>query len=578
MVPMYIDTIPNRNSPPAVLLRKGTRQGKKVVKDTLLNLSDWPQNVVEGLRRLLRGETLVSVDDLFETERSIPHGHVEAVLGTIRRLGVDVLLASERCRERDLVVAMIAERLLYPASKLATTRLWHTTTLAEELQVGDADVDELYDALDWLLDRQERIEKKLARRHLGEGATVFYDVSSSSYEGRTCELARRGYNRDGEKGLLSIVYGVMTDGDGRPVAVEVYPGNTADPKTVPDQVEKLRERFGLKHVVLVGDRGMLTETQMDQLRQYPQLGWISTLRSPAIRKLVESGAIQLSLFDQQNLAEITSPDYPGERLVVCYNPLLAEERRRTRESLVAATEKQFEKIAAEVKRRTKTPLGKDAIGVKVGRVANRYKVAKHFHLTIEDNRFRWQRNAQSLESEQALDGLYVVRTSEPVERLSSDNAVRQYKNLSQVEQAFRCLKGMDILVRPIRHRTDDHVRAHIFLCFLSYYVHWHMRKAWAPLLFEDEELDANRWRRDPVAPAKPSRSVRRKKTTRLTADGFPVHSFDTLLADLATRCRNLCRTKLPKHPYTFTQTTQPTPLQRRALELLGLFPRNGNSR
>jgi len=547
MVPMYIDTIPNRNSPPAVLLRKGTRQGKKVVKDTLLNLSDWPQNVVEGLRRLLRGETLVSVDDLFETERSIPHGHVEAVLGTIRRLGVDVLLASERCRERDLVVAMIAERLLYPASKLATTRLWHTTTLAEELQVGDADVDELYDALDWLLDRQERIEKKLARRHLGEGATVFYDVSSSSYEGRTCELARRGYNRDGEKGLLSIVYGVMTDGDGRPVAVEVYPGNTADPKTVPDQVEKLRERFGLKHVVLVGDRGMLTETQMDQLRQYPQLGWISTLRSPAIRKLVESGAIQLSLFDQQNLAEITSPDYPGERLVVCYNPLLAEERRRTRESLVAATEKQFEKIAAEVKRRTKTPLGKDAIGVKVGRVANRYKVAKHFHLTIEDNRFRWQRNAQSLESEQALDGLYVVRTSEPVERLSSDNAVRQYKNLSQVEQAFRCLKGMDILVRPIRHRTDDHVRAHIFLCFLSYYVHWHMRKAWAPLLFEDEELDANRWRRDPVAPAKPSRSVRRKKTTRLTADGFPVHSFDTLLADLATRCRNLCRTKLPKH-------------------------------
>jgi hypothetical protein len=309
---------------------------------------------------------------------------------------------------------------------------------------------------------------------------------------------------------------------------------------------------------------------MDQLRQYPQLGWISTLRSPAIRKLVESGAIQLSLFDQQNLAEITSPDYPGERLVVCYNPLLAEERRRTRESLVAATEKQFEKIAAEVKRRTKTPLGKDAIGVKIGRVANRYKVAKHFHLTIEDHRFHWQRNQQSLAREQALDGLYVVRTSEPSERLTADNAVRQYKNLSQVEQAFRCLKGMDILVRPIRHRTDDHVRAHIFLCFLAYYVQWHMRKAWAPLLFEDEELDANRRRRDPVAPAKPSRSVRRKKATRLTADGFPVHSFDTLLADLATRCRNLCRTKLPKHSYTFTQITQPTPLQRRALDLLGL--------
>jgi hypothetical protein len=570
MVPMYIDTIPNRNSPPAVLLRQGTRRGKKIDKETLLNLRDWPKPVVEGLRRLLRGETLVSVDDLFETERSIPHGHVQAVLGTIRRLGVDRLLASEHCRERDLVVAMIAERLLYPCSKLATTRLWHTTTLAEELAVGDAEVDELYDALDWLLDRQERIEKKLARRHLGEGATVFYDVSSSSYEGRTCELARRGYNRDGEKGLLSIVYGVMTDGDGRPVAVEVYPGNTADPKTVPDQVETLRERFGLKHVVLVGDRGMLTHAQIEQLRQYPQLGWISTLRSPAIRKLVDSGAIQLSLFDQQNLAEITSPDYPGERLVVCYNPLLAEERRRTRESLVAATETEFEKIAAAVRRRTKTPLGKDEIGVKVGRVCHRYKVAKHFHLTIEDNRFHWQRNPQSLAREQALDGLYVVRTSEPVERLSSDNVVRQYKDLRLVEQAFRCLKGMDILVRPIRHRTDDHVRAHIFLCFLAYYVQWHMRKAWAPLLFEDEELDANRWRRDPVAPAQPSRSVRRKKATRLTSDGFPVHSFDTLLADLSTRCRNLCRTKLPKHSYTFTQITQPTPLQRRALDLLGL--------
>ena len=570
MVPMYIDTVPNRNSPPAVLLRKGTRRGKTVNKETLLNLSDWPKPAVEGLRRLLRGETLVSVDDLFETERSIPHGHVEAVLGTIGRLGVDRLLAWERCRERDLVVAMIAERLLYPASKLATTRLWHTTTLAGELAVGDADVDELYDALDWLLDRQERIERKLARRHLGEGATVFYDVSSSSYEGRTCALAQRGYNRDGEKGLLSIVYGAMTDAEGRPVAVEVYRGDTADPTTVPDQVEKLRERFGLKHVVLVGDRGMLTHTQIEQLRQYPQLGWISTLRSPAIRKLVESGAIQLSLFDQQNLAEITSPDYPGERLVVCYNPLLAEERRRTRESLVAATETEFEKIAAAVRRRTKTPLGKDEIGVKVGRVCHRYKVAKHFDLTIEDNRFHWQRNPQSLAREQALDGLYVVRTSEPVERLSPDNVVRHYKDLRLVEQAFRCLKGMDILVRPIRHRTDDHVRAHIFLCFLAYYVQWHMRKAWAPLLFEDEELDANRWRRDPVAPVKPSRSVRRKKATRLTSDGFPVHSFDTLLADLATRCRMLCRTKLPKHSYTFTQITQPTPLQRRALHLLGL--------
>jgi len=573
---MFIETIPNRNSPPAILLRKSVRRGKRTLKQTLVNLTNWPEQVVAGLDRLLRGEKLASVNDLFTVERSLAHGHVEAILGTIGKLGLDKVVASKRCRERDLVVAMMAERLLHPCSKLATTRLWHTTTLAQELSVGDADVDELYDALDWLLARQGRIERKLAKRHLGEGAMVLYDVSSSYYEGHTCPLIRYGYNRDGKKGRPIVVYGVMADEDGRPVAVDVYPGDTADPTTVPDQVEKLRKRFGLSHVVLVGDRGMLTQTQIDQLKQHPQLGWISTLRSQAIRQLVEGGTLQLSLFDEQNLAEITSPDYPGERLIVCRNPLLAEERRRKREDLLVATEKALEKIAREVARRTKTALRKEQIAVKVGKVVNRFKVAKHFRLRIDDGLFRWERCQQTIDREQALDGIYVVRTSEPTDRLSPEDAVRQYKNLAQLERAFRCLKGIDLRLRPIGHRTDPHVRAHIFLCLLAYYVEWHMRKAWAPLLFDDEELDENRSKRDPVAPARPSQSAKKKKTTRRTADGLPVHSFDTLLADLGTRCRNRCRTKTAKTTFTFDQVSDPSPLQARALELLGVCPVRGN--
>jgi hypothetical protein len=573
---MFIEAIPNRNSPPAILLRKSVRRGKRTLKQTLVNLTNWPEQVVAGLDRLLRGEKLASVNDLFTVERSLPHGHVEAILGTMGKLGLDKVIASKRSRQRDLVVAMIAERLLHPCSKLATTRLWHTTTLAQELSVGNANVDELYDALDWLLARQGRIERKLAKRHLGEGAMVLYDVSSSYYEGHTSPLIRYGYNRDGKKGRPIVVYGVMSDEAGRPVAVDVYPGDTADPMTVPDQVEKLRKRFGLSHVVLVGDRGMLTQTQIDQLKQHPQLGWISTLRSQAIRQLVEGGTLQLSLFDEQSLAEITSPDYPGERLIVCRNPLLAEERRRKREDLLAATQKALEKIAREVARRTKTALRKEQIAVKVGKVVNRFKVAKHFRLTIDDGLFHWERCQRTIDREQALDGIYVVRTSEPSDRLSPEDAVRQYKNLAQLERAFRCLKGIDLRLRPIGHRTEDHVRAHIFLCLLAYYVQWHMRKAWAPLLFDDEELDENRNRRDPVAPARPSRSAKKKKTTRRTADGLPVHSFDTLLADLGTRCRNRCRTKTGKTTFTFDQLSEPSPLQARALELLGVCPVRGN--
>lgn len=552
------------------LLRRTFRVGSQVKHETLGNISHLPPDLIDLIRRSLAGEKFLPASSAFRVERNLPHGHVQAVLGAMHRLGIDSLLASKPCRQRDLVRAMIAERLLHPCSKLATTRLWHTTTLAEELNVADATEDDLYQAMDWLLAQQARIEKKLAARHLESGSLVLYDVSSSYYEGHTCPLARRGHNRDGKKGLPIIVYGLLTDAEGRPVAVNVYPGNTGDPTTVPDQVEKLRQRFGLSRVVLVGDRGMLTETQIGKLKQHPGLGWISALRGPAIRELVEAGSLQLSLFDERNLAEIISPDYPGERLVACFNPLLAEERRRKRAELIAATEKDLSKIAAEVSRRKRTPLQQTAIALKVGRVLNRYKVAKHFSLSIADGLFRWARREESIRREGELDGVYVVRTSEPKRRCSAEDTVRRYKSLAQVERAFRSLKGMDLRIRPIHHRTEDHVRAHIFLCLLAFYVEWHMRKNLAPLLFEDEELSQDRARRDPVAPAEPSASAKAKKADRVTPDGFPVHSFGTLLRELATRCRNTCRIPSDPNSTTFQQLTEATPLQARALQLLGL--------
>lgn len=569
---MYIEIVPNRNSRPAVLLREGWREGKKVYKRTLANLTDWSPARIEALRRVLKNEPVLSPQELFVTERSLPHGHVQAVLDTIKRLELDTLIAPKRSRERDLVLAMIAERLIHPCSKLATTRLWHTTTLAEELNVSEATEDDLYEAMDWLLERQGRIEQKLAARHLAEGAQVFYDVSSSYYEGRTCPLMRLGHDRDGKRGLPIVVYGALTDAHGRPIALQVYPGNTGDPKTVPDQVDKLRERFGLQQVVLVGDRGMLTQTQIDKLKQYPGLGWISALRSSAIRQLVQGGALQLSLFDQKNLAEISSPEFPGERLVACYNPLLAAERARKRQDLLKATEGALDKIVREVARRTKTPLSAAEIGKKVGAVANHYKVGKHFELTIQDGGFRYARREQDIERETQLDGIYVIRTSEPHSRLSAEDTVRSYKNLAQVERAFRCLKDIDLLVRPIRHRDEQRVRAHLFLCMLAYYVQWHMRRALAPLLFEDEELVQDRKSRDPVAPAKPSASAKKKKATRVTSDGLPIHSFDTLLAALGTRCRNWSRVKSDPNSAPFSHLTEPTPLQQRAYDLLRVLP------
>ncbi len=573
---MYIEIVPNRNSRPAVLLREGWREGKKICKRTIANLTDWPARKVETLRRVLKDEPLVSPQEVLTIERSRPHGHVEAVLETIRHIGLDKLLGTKRTRERDLVLAMITERLIFPCSKLATTRLWHTTTLAEELAVGDADEEERYAAMDWLLARQSRIEKKLAAAHLGQGSHVLYDVSSSYYEGRSCSLAQFGHDRDGKRGRPIVVYGVLTDPHGRPIAVEVYPGNTGDPSTVPDQVDKLKQRFGLERVILVGDRGMLTQTQIEALREHPEIGWVSALRTEKIRQLAEKNYLQLSLFDRKNLAEISSPDFPGERLIACFNPLLAEERGRKREALLQATEQALEKLVKQVQRRTKTPLSAVEIGQKLGKVINRFKVGKHFETRIEDGYFSYARRAEAIEREAQLDGLYVIRTSEPEERLSAEDTVRSYKNLAQVERAFRTLKGLDLLIRPIHHRTEQRVRAHIFLCLLAYYVEWHMRQALAPLLFDDESLPIERWRRDPVAPAQPSESAKQKKAVRLTADGLPIHSFKTLMAELGTRCRHRCRMKSDPDSPAIYQDTELTPLQSRAMKLLRLLPVQGS--
>jgi transposase len=565
---MYIAKVPNRNSPPSYLLRESYRENGKVKNRTLANLSSLPRQQIELLSRVLKGESLVPAEDAFRMIRSLPHGHVQAVLAMFRRLELESLIASRPCRERDLVVAMIAQRILYPSSKLAATRLWETTTLAEELGVGDTEVEELYAALDWLLKRQKRIEHKLARRHLGEGSRVLYDVSSSSYFGHTCLLARFGHNRDGRRDLPCIVYGVLTDAQGRPTALEVYPGNTGDPSTVPDQVEKLRARFGLKRVVLVGDRGMLTQAQVDKLREQPGLGWLSALRPEAIRKLIEKGCLERSLFDERNLAEITCADFPGERLVACFNPMLEERRRRKRESLLVATEREFTRIAAEVARRRKKPLRKAEIGVKTGRVLNKYKVGKHFALTIEDGRFSWQRKREEIEEEAALDGIYVIRSSEPAEDLSADDAVRSYKRLGDVEQAFRSLKGLELLVRPIHHRVADRVRAHLFVCLLAYYVQWHLKRAWAPLLFADEHLAEHRAERDPVRQAEPAEELSRKKATRRSAEGYPLHSFRTLLAELATQSRHTCQFGDGDSAIPISKTTEPSALQTEAYRLL----------
>jgi transposase len=552
------------------LLRRSIRKGKTVTHQTLGNLSHLPDHVIDLIKRSLKGETFVPATNAVRITRSLPHGHVEAVLKMIKKLGLDELIASQPSPSRNLVVAMIAERLIFPSSKLANTRHWHDTTLAQELDVADATADQLYDAMDWLLQRQSAIENKLAKRHLSDGGLVLYDVTSSYDEGKTCPLARFGHDRDGKSGCPIIVYGALTDTEGRPVAVQVYPGNTADPKTVPDQVETLTKRFGLTRVVLVGDRGMLTQTQIDVLKKHPGLGWISALRSGSIRRLLADGHLIKKDLETERLAEISSPDFPDERLVACYNPLLAEQRRQKRQELLAATQAKLETLAASVKRAAAKPETAAEIGVKAGKIINHYKISKHFTLTIRDGSLEWARKQEEITKEELLDGIYVVRTSEPTERLTAADGVRSYKRLALVEQAFRCLKGIDLLVRPIHHRIAERVRAHILLCLLAYYVQWHLRQAWEPLLFEDDGLTEDRPRRDPVAAAKPSESAKLKKKTLKTPGGLPVQSFRTLMAHLGTRCRNTCVMTADPNQTRFDQLTEADALQAEALRLIKL--------
>ena len=572
---MYIESVPNRNSPPAILLREGWREGGTVKKRTLANLSKWPASKIESFKRLLKDEPLVGRDDAFDIVRSLPHGSVAAVLGTLKNLRLDRLLARQPSLERDRVLALIVERVLHPGSKLATARGLAEPTardsLAETLELGALDEDDLYAAMDWLLQRQERMENALARRHLGEGALVLYDLTSVYLEGRTCPLAQRGYSRDGKKGKLQIEFGLLCDAQGRPVAVEVFAGNTADPATVGVQIEKLRERFGLSNVVLVGDRGMLTEARFSDEVKPAGLDWIGALRGPAIRKLVDAGAVQLSLFDETDLVEIRSDAYPGERLMVCRNPLLADERARKRKELLEATDKLLEPIVAATRRKQRRLKGKDKIGERVGRVIGKYKMAKHFDWSIDESGcFTYARNAVSIAAEEALDGLYVIRTSLPDTELDATATVRAYKRLSTVERAFRSLKTVDLKVRPVFHRSAERVRAHVFLCMLAYYVEWHMRKRLAPLLFDDEDpqsAEANR--PSIVAQARVSESTQRKAKHKRNDTGQPVHSFRTLLEDLATLTKNRVALRLPGAE-PFDILTRPTELQREAFRLLDL--------
>lgn len=578
---MFIDVVPNCNSPPAVLLRESYRFEGRAHKRTLLNISDWPEELIRGFRALLKGGTAIPADkEALTITRSLPHGPVAAVIGTLRKIGLDRLLGPasgtgpEENRCRDLVVAMIVSRIIAPASKLATAKgldpATASSTLGEVLGLGPVDEDELYTALDWLRVRQPAVEDALARRHLKGGTLVLYDVSSSYFEGRCCELARRGYSRDDKKGSLQIVYGLLCASDGCPVAIEVFEGNTGDPDTVAAQIAKLKQRFGLSHVVLVGDRGMITEARIGQDVKTAGLDWITALRAPAIRELVEGGALQMSLFDDRDMAAITSPDYPGERLIVCRNPDLARERARKREELLAATERDLAPIVRAVARKTKPLRGAAEIGLRVGAVLNKHKMAKHFELTISDTSFAIARKAKEIADEAARDGIYIVRTSLPAETLDDAAVVRSYKSLAQVERAFRSLKTVDLHIRPIYHWLGDRVRAHVFLCMLAYHVEWHMRAKLAPMLYEDDDREAAQAARATiVAKAQRSPAAIAKQTKGRTPDGLPVHSFQSLIADLMTLTRNTMVTALvPDHPFTIT--TRPTPIQRKAFDLLGV--------
>jgi transposase len=576
---MYITRVPNRGSPPAVLLRESFRENGKVKTRTLANLSRWPEHKLDRLDRALKGLPPADweLSEAFDITRSLPHGHVAAVLGTAEKLGIAELIDPTPSRNRDLVCAMLIATVIEPGSKLAIARGLRaetaTSSLGVVLGVAGCDEDDLYAAMDWALARKDSIETQLATRHLADGTLVLYDVSSAAFEGRTCPLGAIGHARDGVKGRRQIVYGLLCSPTGVPVAIEVFDGNTADPKTLTAQIDKLKTRFELTNIALVGDRGMLTSARIrDELRP-ADLDWISALRAPQIKTLVEDGALQLSLFDEQNLFEITHPDYPGERLVCCHNPALADERARKRAELLAATETELQAIAAATRRQKRPIRGQDKIGLRVGKVRNKFKMAKHFDLHITDEAFSFTRNQDSIAAEAALDGIYVLRTSLPDDALGRDDVVGRYKDLADVERFFRTLNS-ELDVRPIRHRLADRVRAHMFLRMLSYYISWHMKQALAPILFTDNDKPAAAAKRtDPVAPAQRSDQALAKAARKRTEDDYPVHSFTSLLADLATICANTIQPTddLP----AFTKTTTPTPIQRRALDLLAVSHRHG---
>jgi transposase len=572
---MHVDKVVSRQADReyvSYLLRQSYRDGPKVKKRTLANLSALPVRVIEAIRRGLAGEVLVSASEAVTIERSWPHGHVAATLGTARKLGLEAILDPQPSRQRDLVLAMVVGRILQPASKLATTRLLPTTSLGPLLDVATATEDELYGAMDWLLERQERIEQRLAKRYLTSGKVVLYDLSSTYVEGEHCPLAKRGYSRDGKPGKLQVEFGLLTNAEGTPVAIEAFAGNTGDPSTFMGQVEKVKERFGVDEVVWVADRGMLTAAQVTKLQEVAGNHWVTALRAPTIKQLIAAGSIQLSLFDTQNLAEVTDPRYPGERLVVCFNPLLAEKRAKKREDMLTATEKELAKVAAMVARGAAGGraglVGTGAIGERVGRVVNKYEMAKHFQRTVADTSFTYARKEESIAAEAALDGFYVLRTNVPTAQLDTPGVVLAYKSLAHVERAFRHFKLSDLEVRPIYHYTEGRVRAHLVLCMLAYLVQRAMQQALSPLLFVDE---APPERPDPVAPAPRSAAAKRKDQTKRTPDGHAVQSFRTLLANLATLVKNRVVPRGVDSTAAFHMITQPTPLQERAFALLG-FP------
>jgi transposase len=569
---MYVERVPNRTSPPAVLLRESSREGARIRKRTIANISHWPDEQVETLRRVLKGERLVGIEDAVEVVRSLPHGHVAAVLGTLRELKLEQMLDRSSSRKRDLVVAMIATRVLDPQSKLATARGLNGETACDSLSatlgINSIDEDDLYDAMDWLLPRQQNIEQQLAKRHLTGGSLVLYDLTSTYFEGRHCPLAKLGHSRDERKANPQIVIGLMTNGDGCPVAVEVFEGNTADPATVAKQVEKLRTRFGLEQMILVGDRGTLTSARIrEDLKAQDQLQWITALRSPQVMALAKSETLQLSLFDTRDMVEFEDPEYPGERLIACRNPLLAEERSRKRKELLQAAEAGLKQIVARTRREKRPLRGKDKIALAVGKALGRYKMGKHFQWQISEDGFTFERNQDSIDREAALDGIYVIRTNVPAAQLAAAETVKAYKGLSGVERAFRSLKGVDLKVRPIHHRLEDRVRAHVLLCMLAYYVEWHMRDRLAPLLFEDAQPAAGEaMRKSVVAPAQRSPQARDKARRKATDNGLPVHSFQTILRDLRTIARNTLRMQ----SMSFEMITTPTTFQQHILALLGV--------